>query len=69
MTQTSISAPELIRERDVTAWDDAADVVVVGYGGAGSCAAIEARRAGADVLIVERASGGGGATGIAGGHV
>ncbi len=69
MPESSISAPELIAERDVTAWDEAADVVVVGYGGAGSCAAIEARRAGADVLIVERASGGGGATGIAGGHV
>lgn len=24
-------------------WDDAADVVILGYGGAGACAAIEAR--------------------------
>jgi succinate dehydrogenase/fumarate reductase flavoprotein subunit len=64
-----VKTPELIRERSVTAWDEAADVVVVGYGGAGVSAAIEAGSAGADVLVVERASGGGGATGIAGGHV
>ena len=69
MTQISIPTPEILAERDIAAWDDSADVVVVGYGGAGASAAIEARRAGADVLVVERASGGGGATGIAGGHV
>jgi succinate dehydrogenase/fumarate reductase flavoprotein subunit len=38
------------------------DVVVCGYGGAGASAALEARRAGAEVLVLERASGGGGAT-------
>ena len=69
MTAISVPTPEILAERDVAAWDDTADVVVVGYGGAGASAAIEARRAGADVLVVERASGGGGATGIAGGHV
>ena len=37
-------------------------VAVCGYGGAGASAALEARRAGADVLVLERASGGGGAT-------
>ena len=39
-----------------------ADVVVAGFGGAGGCAALEARRAGADVLLLERASGAGGST-------
>ena len=37
-----------------------ADVVIVGLGCAGVCAAIEAREAGADVFVLERASGGGG---------
>ncbi|WP_369075231.1 FAD-binding protein, partial [Aromatoleum toluclasticum] len=33
----------------------------------GACAALEARRAGADVLVVERASGGGGASAMSSG--
>jgi len=49
-------------------WDDEADVVVVGFGGAGACADLEATDAGADVMIVER-FGGGGATNISGGVV
>ena len=36
-------------------WDMEADVVVVGYGGAGACAAIEAKDAGSEVLILEKA--------------
>jgi len=47
---------------NVANWDRAADVVVVGAGVAGVCAALEAHRAGADVLVIERASGGGGAS-------
>src|ERR1700744_3970127 len=69
MTELSVPPPELLAESHITNWDEAADVVVVGFGGAGASAAIEARRHGVDVLVVERASGGGGATGIAGGHV
>ncbi|MBA6411815.1 FAD-dependent oxidoreductase [Parahaliea sp. F7430] len=38
------------------------DVLVCGYGGAGASAALEARRAGADVVVLERSSGGGGST-------
>lgn len=49
-------------------WDAEADVVVVGFGGAGACAAIEAADRGADVLVVERFRGGG-ATAISGGIV
>jgi 3-oxo-5alpha-steroid 4-dehydrogenase len=41
-----------------------ADVVVVGQGAAGGCAAIEAARAGAEVLVLERMSRGGGATAL-----
>ena len=53
----------------IEAWRDEADVVVVGYGGAGVCAAIEATRAGADTLVLERASGGGGTTAMSGGYL
>lgn len=35
-------------------WDIEADVVVLGFGGAGACAAMEAHDAGAQVLIVEK---------------
>ncbi len=50
-------------------WDAEADVVIVGMGAAGCCAAIEARAAGADVLVLERASGAGGLTASAAGHI
>ncbi|GAB3031602.1 FAD-dependent oxidoreductase [Natronobiforma cellulositropha] len=35
-------------------WDYETDVLVVGFGGAGGCAAIEAVDAGADVLVIEK---------------
>lgn len=63
----AITPPELISAEDVAQWDDTADVVVIGFGIAGACAALEARRAGADVLVVERASGGGGASALSAG--
>jgi succinate dehydrogenase/fumarate reductase flavoprotein subunit len=50
-------------------WHDEADVVVVGYGGAGVCAALEAARSGADVLALERAGGGGGTTAMSTAHI
>ncbi len=57
----------IIRDEDVPSWDDTVDVLVVGYGVAGACAALEAHRAGAKVLVVERASGGGGAAAMSSG--
>ena len=50
-------------------WDYAIDVVVIGYGGAGSAAAITAHDAGAKVLILEKNASGGGNTRISGGSV
>ncbi|MCB0956898.1 MAG: FAD-dependent oxidoreductase [Ilumatobacter sp.] len=47
---------------DVPGWDHEVDVVVVGLGAAGVSAALEAHRGGAQVLVLERASGGGGAS-------
>lgn len=41
------------------AWDATADVVVVGFGAAGACAALEARAAGAATVVLDRFCGGG----------
>ncbi len=49
-------------------WDVEADVVVVGFGAAGACAALEAAAAGRSVLVLDR-FGGGGATALSGGVV
>ena len=49
-------------------WDESADVVVVGFGAAGACAAVEAAESGARVLVIDR-FGGGGATAVSGGIV
>ncbi|BDH56687.1 FAD-binding protein [Tsukamurella sp. PLM1] len=49
-------------------WDTTADVVVIGYGGAGVAAALAARETGADVLALDRYLGGG-ATNLSGGIV
>lgn len=45
------------------------DILIVGYGIAGACAAIEAREAGADVLVLERASAGGGTSALSEGVI
>jgi 3-oxo-5alpha-steroid 4-dehydrogenase len=49
-------------------WDEETDVVVIGFGGAGACAAIEAAENGADVMVLERFNGGG-ATRMSGGII
>ena len=67
MTDTSNVTP--VDAADIAAWDLEADVVVAGYGIAGVSAAIEAARGGADVLVLERTSGWGGAAALAGGFI
>jgi hypothetical protein len=70
VTDASNAAPLAPRAiADVPSWEAEADVVIVGYGCAGASAAIEARQAGADVLVVERATAGGGASAMAGGEI
>jgi len=54
---------------EIRTWDDTADVVVVGFGAAGSSAAFTAASAGARVLITERTGGPGGAAALAEGIV
>jgi succinate dehydrogenase/fumarate reductase flavoprotein subunit len=48
-------------------WDKAADVVCIGYGGAGAATAISAHDAGATVLILEKMHHGGGNTAVSAG--
>jgi 3-oxo-5alpha-steroid 4-dehydrogenase len=54
---------------EVTSWDADVDVVVVGFGAAGSAAAFTAADAGARVLVTERTGGAGGAAALAEGIV
>ena len=49
---------------DVPAWEAETDVLVVGFGGAGSCAAIAAADGGAEVHLFEAASAAGGSTAL-----
>ena len=35
-------------------WDYEADVIIIGFGGAGGCASIESSNAGADVILIEK---------------
>ncbi len=51
---TGLSAGEALAAPQSQRWDEQADVVVVGFGGAGACAAIEAADNGARVLIIEK---------------
>jgi 3-oxo-5alpha-steroid 4-dehydrogenase len=54
-----VEAP-LVRDGESTGhWDDMADLVVVGYGGAGVAAALEAAERGVNVLALDRYEGGG----------
>ena len=57
------------RRRDIGAWDIETDVVIAGYGCAGASAAIGAATDGAEVVIVERTGGHGGASAMAGGEI
>ncbi|MDG3012260.1 FAD-dependent oxidoreductase [Rhodococcus sp. D2-41] len=50
-------------------WDHEADVVIAGFGVAGASAAVAAAQAGADVLVLERTGGWGGAAAMAGGFI
>lgn len=64
----SLDLPAPIPAPDVETWSDEVDVVVVGFGIAGACAALEAARAGASVILLERAAEYGGTSAMSGGH-
>ena len=56
-----------IDSREIDRFDVESDVLVVGLGAAGAAAALDAARAGAETLVIERASGGGGTSAMSGG--
>lgn len=64
----NIQIPDTINADAVLSWSDEPDVVVIGFGIAGGCAAVSAAAAGARVLVLERAAEAGGTTAMAGGH-
>ncbi|HEY7775938.1 MAG TPA: FAD-binding protein, partial [Kineobactrum sp.] len=65
MTEKAKTSPAHPRKtRDIKQWDLETDVAVVGFGGAGGCAAIEAADNGAEVIIFELASASGGSTAL-----
>lgn len=68
-TSDPMAGTAYVVEREaVSEWVATVDVLIVGFGMAGACAAIEACKAGASVLIVERSSGCTGTTSAASGH-
>lgn len=65
MTSSSRTSPIHPRKLgEIGTWDIETDVAVVGFGGAGGCAAIEAADTGAEVIIFELASASGGSTAL-----
>lgn len=63
MTLKTVTLDDVKHVHEIT------DVLVIGLGAAGVSAAIEARRAGAEVLVLERASAGGGSSALSGGFI
>ncbi|KRW58443.1 FAD-binding protein [Pseudomonas sp. TTU2014-080ASC] len=62
MSQLSVSEilqPLYIDDAEQHAWDEQCELLVVGWGAAGACAALEGQAQGLDVLIVDRFKGGG----------
>jgi 3-oxo-5alpha-steroid 4-dehydrogenase len=64
----TIEIPETLSAEAATSWSDEVDVLVIGFGIAGGCAAVSAAAAGARVLVLERSAAAGGTTSLAGGH-
>ena len=62
MSQISPTHPRQFEE--IQSWEMETDVAVIGFGGAGGCAAIEAADQGADVTIFEVAAASGGSTAL-----
>lgn len=63
---TSAIPPIVEASPESVPWDETAEVVIVGFGAAGACAALEAHYAGAKALVLDRYQGGG-ATRLSGG--
>lgn len=66
--QMAVEAPRNVNNADELEWDEEADLVVIGFGGAGVAAALEGIEQGAQVIAVDRFDGGG-ATAFSGGII
>ena len=66
---TTYSPSRPLRLNEVEHWDFETDVAVIGFGISGACAAIEAKTAGAEVLIFEVAAASGGSAALSGGDI
>lgn len=64
----SIETPAAVKGDTVLSWSDDVDVLVIGFGIGGGCAAVSAAADGARVLVLERAAAAGGTSSMAGGH-
>ena len=67
MSGVSVEIPAPVPAGSVTSWSDDVDVLVVGAGMAGTCAAVEAARAGARVLLLDRGGPGTSTSAMSGG--
>jgi 3-oxo-5alpha-steroid 4-dehydrogenase len=68
MASVSTAIPAPVPAADVREWSDRVDVLVLGAGMAGTCAALEAARAGARVLVIDKGGEGTCTSAMAGGH-
>lgn len=64
----STELPAVVDATELPADCESTDVVVIGFGIAGGCAALEAARSGARVVLLERAATYGGTSAMSGGH-
>ncbi len=67
MAEVSLHRP--LPASEVSGWDFETDIAIIGFGATGACAAIAARTSGAKVMLFERNSGSGGASGLSGGEI
>lgn len=65
---SGLDIPDTVNAADVLSWSDEVDVLVIGFGIAGGCAAVSAAAAGANVMVLEKAAAAGGTSAMAGGH-
>jgi 3-oxo-5alpha-steroid 4-dehydrogenase len=56
---SAVKRPDVVRDAHLLEWDEEADFVVVGYGGAGVAAALQAAEQGLQVIALDRFEGGG----------
>lgn len=68
MSSAGTALPDVLDATALGTDPERYDVVVVGFGISGGCAALEAARAGAQVLLLERAAVHGGTSSMSGGH-